>query len=390
MTPSPLTPHSSGSDPSRLTPHPSRSDASRSDASRSDTSRLTPHPSRILVTGCAGFIGSHLVDRLLAEGFRVVGVDNFDPFYDPAMKRRNLADVLQHPSFTLIEADIRDLPSLKVALSPHTSRLTPHMPHTRHASRLTPHPSHSTPHPSRLTPHCIVHLAARAGVRPSLEDPVGYYDANVRGTQNLLELAREWGVKQFVFGSSSSVYGVNPNVPWREDDHVLLPISPYAGSKVAGELLGHVYSHLYRIRFIALRFFTVYGPRQRPDLAIHKFARLMQAGKPIPLYGDGTSRRDYTYVDDVVEGIRRAMDYTGYGYEIINLGNNNTVGLLEMIQALERALGVKAELDPQPPQPGDVPQTWADITKARQLLDWQPETPFAEGLQHFAHWLTSK
>ncbi len=238
-----------------------------------------------------------------------------------------------------------------------------------------------------LTPHAIVHLAARAGVRPSIEDPAGYYDTNVRGTQNLLELAREWNIEQFVFASSSSVYGINPDVPWREDDHVLLPISPYAASKVAGELLGHVYSHLYGIRVIALRFFTVYGPRQRPDLAIHKFARLMQAGKPIPLYGDGTSRRDYTYVDDIVEGIRRAMDYTGSDYEIINLGNSHTVELSELIQSLERVLGVEALIDRYPTQPGDVMQTWADVTQGFKRLGWTPRTPLDRGLGYFLDWL---
>lgn len=308
-----------------------------------------------LVTGGAGFIGSHLVDRLLFEGWRVTVVDNFDPFYDPGIKRRNVAPHLEHSSYTLVEADIRDMDTLRKRLSGEYD--------------------------------VIVHLAAKAGVRPSIRDPIGYQEVNVRGTQNLLELTREWGVKQFVFASSSSVYGVNPNVPWREDDCVLLPISPYAATKVAGELLGHVYSYLYGIRFIALRFFTVYGPRQRPDLAIHKFARLMLKGEPVPVYGDGSASRDYTYIDDVIRGVRAAMDYKETQYEIINLGNNKTVSLLEMVRALEEALGVKARLKFLPPQPADVPQTWADVEKAGNLLEYRPTIPFAEGLRHFAAWL---
>jgi len=233
----------------------------------------------------------------------------------------------------------------------------------------------------------IIHLAAKGGVRPSIMDPIAYQDVNVRGTQNVLELARERGVRQFVFASSSSVYGVNPNVPWREDDHVLQPISPYASTKVSGELLGHVYSHLYGIRFIALRFFTVYGPRQRPDLAIHKFARLMLERKQVPFFGDGSTRRDYTYIDDIVAGIRAAVDYEGSRYEVINLGNNRTVSLAEMVCGLERALKVKAELNRQLEQPGDVPQTWAEVSKAKALLGYEPQTEFCEGLQRFAEWL---
>jgi len=321
----------------------------------------------VVVTGAAGFIGSHLVDHLLAEGRHVIGLDNFDPFYGPATKRHNLASALQNPRFTLVETDIRDLDTLQSSLDPH----------------LCPQATGDRPQAP------IIHLAAKAGVRPSIEDPQGYYETNVQGTQNLLELAREWNIEQFVFASSSSVYGVNPGVPWREDDPVLRPVSPYGASKVAGELLGHVYSHLYGIRFLGLRLFTVYGPRQRPDLAIHKFARLILENKPIPLYGDGSTSRDYTYVDDIVRGIRACLDYDATDYEIINLGNSHAVKLLDMVRALEQALGKQANLEHQPAQPGDVPHTWADITKARQLLDWQPQTPFAEGLQHFAHWMRS-
>ncbi|MGI6605107.1 MAG: NAD-dependent epimerase/dehydratase family protein [bacterium] len=311
-----------------------------------------------LVTGGAGFIGSHLVDRLLAEGWQVTVVDSFDSFYDPAIKRKNIAPHLEYSKYRLVEADIRHLETLRAQLSGEYD--------------------------------AIVHLAAKAGVRPSIQDPIGYQTVNVGGTQNLLELAKEWGVKQFVFASSSSVYGVNPNVPWREDDWVLLPISPYASTKVSGELMGHVYSHLYGIRFIALRFFTVYGPRQRPDLAIHKFARKMLAGEPIPIYGDGSSRRDYTFIDDIIQGVRAAMDYTATPYEVINLGNNHTVSLMEMIRALEETLGIKAELEFLPPQLGDVPQTWADVEKAGRLLDYKPVTCLESGLIKFWKWMNER
>lgn len=321
-----------------------------------DHSPSTTH--RVLVTGGAGFIGSHLVDLLLSEGWIVTVIDNFDPFYSPEIKRRNIASHLQHPHYTLVEADIRD-PNLLARRFPGDYEV-------------------------------IVHLAAKAGVRPSLEDPLGYYDVNVRGTLNLLELAKELGVKKFVFASSSSVYGVNPDVPWREDTPVLRPISPYGASKVAAELLGHVYSHLYSIRFIALRIFTVYGPRQRPDLAIHKFARLMLEGKPVPIYGDGSSLRDYTYVEDIVRGIRAAMEYSGSSWEVINLGSGRPISLLEMVRALEGALGVKAELEFLPSQPGDVPQTWADIEKARKLLGWQPQYAFTTALERFVEWLRNE
>jgi UDP-glucuronate 4-epimerase len=311
-----------------------------------------------LVTGAAGFIGSHLVDRLLAEGWRVTAVDSFDPFYPRAVKERQIAEHLRHTGYRLFEADIRDLDALGDRLRGDSYQV-------------------------------IVHLAARAGVRPSILDPLGYQDVNVRGTQNLLELARELNVPQFVFASSSSVYGVNPDVPWRESDHVLLPISPYASTKVSGELLGHVYSHLHGIRFMALRFFTVYGPRQRPDLAIHKFARLMLDRRPIPVFGDGSTRRDYTYVDDVVSGIRAAMEYRRSRFEVVNIGNNQTVSLLEMIGALESVFGVRAAIDWRAEQTGDVPRTWASIEKAARLLKYQPATAFGDGVAKFADWLVA-
>jgi len=312
--------------------------------------------SHVLITGGAGFIGSHLVDRLLADGFRVTVVDNFDPFYDPSLKEANLARHRDDSRLRLVRTDIRDLESFRGKLA---------------GSDFS----------------AVVHLAAKAGVRQSIQNPVTYQEVNVRGTQNLLELAKKWGVRQFVFASSSSVYGVNPNLPWREYDGVLQPISPYAATKVTGELLGHVYRYLYGIRFIALRLFTVYGPRQRPDLAIHKFSRLILRGETVPLYGDGSTRRDYTYVEDVIEGIRRALDYESSDYEIINIGNQETVGLGELVRLLEDVLGVHAKIKRLPPQPGDVPATWADTSKAERLLDFRPKTPFLTGLRKFADWL---
>jgi UDP-glucuronate 4-epimerase len=308
-----------------------------------------------LVTGGAGFIGSHLVDRLLAEGWRVTVVDNFDPFYDPAVKRRNVAPHLGSDRYRLVEADIRDQEGLRAAL------------------------------PGGYD--VIVHVAAKAGVRPSLRDPALYQQVNVGGTQNLLELARQWGTPQFVFASSSSVYGMNPDLPWREDSNVLLPISPYAATKVSGELLGHVYSHLYGMRFVALRFFTVYGPRQRPDLAIHKFAKAMLAGEAFPFYGDGNSSRDYTFVGDIVEGIRAAMEFRGADYALINLGNNRTVTLREMVRTLERLTGIEARLEPFPDQPGDLPHTWADISRAAALLGYCPRTSFEDGVKLLLEWV---
>jgi UDP-glucuronate 4-epimerase len=308
----------------------------------------------VLVTGGAGFIGSHVVDSLLADGDQVTVLDNFDSFYDREVKERNIKDHRTNPRYRLIEADLRDAESL-------TRELTGPF-------------------------DVILHLAAMAGVRPSIERPITYQDVNVRGTQNLLEIAARQKVPHFVFASSSSVYGVNPRVPWSEDDFVLQPISPYASTKVSGELLGHVYSHLYGMRFVALRFFTVYGPRQRPDLAIHKFAKLIGAGRPIPVFGDGSTRRDYTYVDDIVAGVRGALRYSRSQYEVINLGNNATVTLIEMIRGIEEALGMRATIDWQPEQAGDVPQTWASVVKARDLLGYEPRTPFREGIRRFADW----
>ncbi len=310
-----------------------------------------------LITGGAGFIGGHLVDQLLRERWRVTVLDSFSPFYDPQVKRANIAGHLTDPNFNLIEGDIRDEDALNRVL--------------------------------QGTYDVIVHLAAKCGIQPSLTDPLGYQDVNVCGTQNLLELARKLQVRQFVFGSSSSVYGVNPNVPWSEEDHVLRPISPYASTKISGELLGHVYAHLYGIRFIALRFFTVYGPRQRPDLAIHKFALRMLAGEPISIYGDGRTRRDYTFVGDIVWGIRASMDLESTPYEVINLGSGRPTGLMDMVRALEEALGRKAQMERLADRPGDVPQTYASIAKAARLLGYQPRTELRQGMETFAEWLSS-
>ena len=310
----------------------------------------------ILITGGAGFIGSHLVDHLLADGgWQVTVVDDFNDFYEPAIKRENVAEHLSNPQFRIIEADIRDAPALEQAFT-----------NTRY--------------------DCVVHLAARAGVQPSLKQPRLYVETNVNGTLNLLELARAHQVKHVVFGSSSSVYGVNPKVPFSEDDPIFNPISPYAATKAAGELLCHTYSHLYDMRIVCLRFFTVYGARQRPDLVIHKFAKLISAREPIPVFGDGTTRRDYTYIDDIIAGVRGAIDYDKSDYEIINLGESRTVELRELISLLESALDQPAEIDWQPSQPGDVPQTFADVSKARKLLGYNPRTAIEDGIRRFVEW----
>jgi UDP-glucuronate 4-epimerase len=310
----------------------------------------------ILITGGAGFIGSHLVDRLLAEGgWRITVVDDFNDFYDPAIKRENVRARLANPDYKLIEADIRNPSDIEQAFG-------------------------------ETAFDCIVHLAARAGVRPSLKEPRLYVETNINGTLNLLDSARAHGVKQFVFGSSSSVYGMNAKVPFSEDDPIFNPISPYAATKAAGELLCHSFAHLYDLRIVCLRFFTVYGARQRPDLAIHKFAKLISAGKPIPVFGDGTTRRDYTYIDDIIAGVRAAMDYDQSKYEIINLGESRTVELRELIALLEKSLGRQAQIDRQPLQPGDVTQTFADISKARRLLGYDPQTQIEDGIQKFVEW----
>jgi UDP-glucuronate 4-epimerase len=311
---------------------------------------------RLLITGGAGFIGSHLVDRLLATGIEhVTVVDDFNDFYDPAIKRDNIREHLKDPRYNINEADIRDRAALEQVIKKNSF-------------------------------DCVVHLAARAGVRPSLSEPQLYAETNINGTLNLLELARENNIKQFVFGSSSSVYGINAKVPFSEDDPIRQPISPYAATKGAGELLCHTYSHLYGLRCVCLRFFTVYGPRQRPDLAIHKFAKLISGGKPIPVFGDGTTRRDYTYVDDIIDGVMAAIHYDKSNYEVINLGESRTVELNELISLLEKELDTNAIIDRQPSQPGDVPQTFADMSRARELLGYNPKTQIEEGLRRFVEW----
>jgi UDP-glucuronate 4-epimerase len=313
----------------------------------------------ILVTGGAGFIGSHLVRHLLAEDAWNVGVvDNFNDFYSPEIKRRNINSFLNDSHFKLYENDICDDESLQAVFADNKFDV-------------------------------IVHLAARAGVRPSLEEPKLYAETNINGTLNLLEMAREFGVKQFVFGSSSSVYGENCKVPFSENDKVAEPISPYAATKIAGEMLCHTYSHLYNIRTICLRFFTVYGASQRPDLAIHKFARLISANKPIPVFGDGKTRRDYTYIEDIIQGVRAAIDYDKSIHEVINLGESQTVELHELISLLEKNLEKKAIIERKPMQPGDVPQTFADISKAKELLNYYPQTKIEKGIAKFVEWFNT-
>ena len=308
----------------------------------------------ILITGGAGFIGSHLIDFLLDEGnYNITCVDNFDNFYDPVLKRKNLEPHIGNPNFKLVEADIADK-NLSAKLDEQYD--------------------------------IVVHLAAKAGVRPSIKDPVLYQQVNVVGLQNILEIAKQKTVKQFVFGSSSSVYGINPNYPWKESDTDLMPVSPYASSKIAGEWLGKTYSQLFGMRFIALRFFTVYGPRQRPDLAINNFTRKINNGEPINFFGEGNTLRDYTFVKDTVAGIVAAMKYDQSNFEIINLGNNNPVTLSQLVSTIEKILDKKAILNKLPMHEGDVPVTCADITKAQQLLNYQPATKLEDGLTEFVNW----
>lgn len=313
---------------------------------------------RILVTGGAGFIGSHLCERLVARGDEVVVVDYFDSFYSPELKRRNLRALSESPAFKLIEANVRDVDTVDAALGDGEIDV-------------------------------IIHLAARAGVRPSIEQPALYARENVEGTVAVLELARRRGVQRFVFGSSSSVYGDAAEVPFREDEPAASPISPYAATKRAGELLCHSYHHLYGFSVVCLRFFTVYGPRQRPDLAIHKFARLISAGEEIPFYGDGSTERDYTYVDDIIQGVEGAIEYTGRHapcFELVNLGESRTTSLTELVRILAGELGAEARLRRLPAQPGDVARTFASVEKARALLGYDPRVPVEEGIRRFIEW----
>jgi UDP-glucuronate 4-epimerase len=323
---------------------------------------------RYLVTGGAGFIGSHLVERLLGQDGtgRVTVIDNFDDFYDPAIKWGNIATHRGFPAWRLAQLDLRDgrgLDDLFRGAAEEAGESAPF--------------------------DAIVHLAARAGVRPSVADPLLYQQVNVGGTLELLELARRYGVRKFVFASSSSIYGPEASVPFREDAP-LSPISPYAATKAAGELFAHTYSHLYGIKTVCLRFFTVYGPRQRPDLAIHKFARQILSGVPIHVYGDGSAERDFTYIDDILQGVLAAIEYEKTAFEIINLGESETISVRGMIGLLEEALGSSAIVEHHPAQPGDLPRTHADIGKARQLLGYRPTTPLREGIGKFVEWLRTQ
>lgn len=309
---------------------------------------------RVLVTGGAGFIGSHLVERLLGRGDEVICLDDFNDFYDPRRKRANLALVAAHPGFHLEVGDIRDPLALDRAY--------------RHGIDAT------------------IHLAARAGVRPSIVDPVLYEEVNALGTLNVLDAARRHGARVFVLGSSSSVYGINAKVPFGEDDPISHPVSPYAVTKRAGELMAFSYHHLHGLRVTVLRFFTVYGPRQRPEMAIHRFAEHMLRGESVPRFGDGSSARDYTYVDDIVDGIVAGLDAAAT-FEIVNLGGAHAVALQRLIELIGAAVGVTPRIENLPDQPGDVPVTFADVTRARALWGWQPRVPIEEGLERFVAWL---
>jgi len=310
-----------------------------------------------LITGGAGFIGSNLTRRLFSteKEIFITCIDDFDPFYSEEIKKLNISSFRDNVNFRLVNTDLATTSAKDLAEK------------------------------IKDPVDVIVHLAAKAGVRPSILNPLSYQQANVIGLQNLLDFAKETNCKQFVFASSSSVYGINDHYPWKEDEQ-LMPISPYAMTKLAGEMLGHVYSKLFDIRFIGLRFFTVYGPGQRPDLAIHKFTKTILNNKPIGMYGDGTTSRDYTYVDDTIQGIIGAMKYDKTNFEVINLGNNYSVSLKELINSIEKVTGKKAIIEQLPDQPGDVPKTFADISKAKNLLGYNPQIKLNEGLEKFYRW----
>ena len=309
-----------------------------------------------LVTGGAGFIGSQVVKELLKdENIKITCLDNFDPFYKRQFKLLNIGEFDKSHNFFLLDIDLATVTIKEL--------------------------HDAVPQPVDV----VIHLAAKAGVRPSIADPVAYEQTNIVGTQKLLDFAVQKKVKKFVFASSSSVYGINEKLPWKEDE-LLLPISPYAMTKLAGEMAGHVYHKLYGLPFIALRFFTVYGPGQRPDLAIHRFMRAILKDEPIAMFGDGSTSRDYTYVDDTVQGVLSAIDYNKTSFEIINLGNNYAVSLKDLVAAIEDVMGKKAIINQQPEQPGDVPRTFADISKAKRLLNYNPKTELKNGLIKFYGW----
>ena len=312
--------------------------------------------SAILVTGGAGFIGSHLCERLLSDGVHVICLDNFDSFYDPEIKIKNVEGMAKKFSdlFELVTGDIRN-------------------------------PEHLKGISKKNKVDSVVHLAARAGVRPSIAEPLLYQDVNIRGTIVLLEACKAHGIKNFIFASSSSVYGENQRVPFKEEDLDIQPISPYGATKRAGELLCYSYHHLFAMNIACLRIFTAYGPRQRPEMAIHKFTRLIDQGEKIPIYGDGSSRRDYTYIDDLIDGILGAIRYHK-GFEIYNLGESQTTSLKELIRLIEEAFGKKAHIEMLESQPGDVSVTYADITKAKRVLSYQPKVKMEEGIKRFVEW----
>src|SRR5213083_1068245 len=308
---------------------------------------------RILVTGGAGFIGSHLVEKLLAAGHELVILDDFNDFYDPQIKQANIAGFAKN--VTVCHVDLRESDSVRTVFR-------------------------------REKLDAIVHLAARAGVRPSIQYPRLYYDTNVIGTLHLPEAARVTGVQRFIFASSSSVYGPSKTIPFSEEEHLTQTLSPYGATKIAGEFLCSTYSRLYQMRVVALRYFTVYGPRQRTDLAIHQFTRRIYAGQPIDQFGDGSTQRDYTYIEDVIQGTMAALEYEGPLFDIFNLGESETIQLKDLIVAIENALGKRARINQLPEQPGDMPLTFADISKARKLLGYKPTTRLSEGLPSFIDW----
>ncbi|MDB4334982.1 GDP-mannose 4,6-dehydratase [bacterium] len=312
---------------------------------------------KILVTGCAGFIGSHTSQKLLSQNIEVTGVDNFDPYYSLELKTKNIELLKKHKNFKFFEFDLRDEKQVKEKLSTKFD--------------------------------CIIHLAAKAGVRPSIENPQNYIDSNISATRNLLDLMNDNGIKNMAFASSSSIYGNIPNTPWNEEIDVSQPISPYAFTKKACELMNHTYHHLYHLNIINLRFFTVFGPRQRPDLAINKFTQLLLKGEAIPMYGDGSTSRDYTYIDDIVGGVLKAVNYLQNNdnvFENINLGNNAPTKLIDLINSIAEITGKPLKIKQLPMQPGDVDKTCADITKAQKLLGYQPLTSIKEGLKKFVEW----
>jgi UDP-glucuronate 4-epimerase len=310
---------------------------------------------KILISGAAGFIGSNLADDLLAKGFRIMGIDNFDSFYTRDIKETNISNALNHRLYSFLEGDIRDMEFLDRCFSD-------------------------------FRPDIIIHLAAKAGVRPSIKDPASYYSVNVNGTLNMLEAMRKNKIGRMLFASSSSVYGNNKKIPFAESDNVDFPVSPYAASKKAGELLCHTYHHLFNMDIFCLRFFTVYGPRQRPDLAINKFTRAILSNEPITLFGDGSSSRDYTHISDIVHGILRALEKLK-GFDIFNFGESNAVSLIELVSLLESNTGKMANINFLPMQDGDVLRTFADISRAKRVLGYSPVVNIADGIRNYVEWV---